>query len=219
MEIHSGSIAVRGSAHHRIEDAILVDDALGLYAVADGVTIPAGGAEASGLAVELLRRFYPENRDLERSLRRVHAEVLRERELRARTRAPFIGYSTLTAVVLDRDGYRLVHVGDSAALLCRDGRVRVLTPQHHDGRGALTQCVGMEEEFAPHAAGGGLRPGDHLVLATDGVTACVDADSIAAATVRHREPKRIAERLIAAASVAPVYDDDKSVVVLYVERM
>ncbi len=219
MEIRSHGISVRGSAHPRLEDAILVDDERGLYAVADGVTLPAGGAEASNLAVELLRRFYPEGRDLERSLRRVHAGVLEERERRARERAPFIGYSTLTAVALGGNHYRLVHAGDSAALLCREGRARVLTPEHHDEAGALTQCVGMEGAFAPYGAGGELRPGDHLVLATDGVTACVDGDSIGAAAARHRDPKRVAERLIAAASVAPVYDDDKSVVVLHVEGM
>lgn len=197
-----------------MEDAVLVDDDLGLYAVADGVTRPAGGAEASALAVESLHRFYREEPDLDRSLQRTHRKVLQEREDRARAGGPFVGYSTLTAAVVDGRGYRLAHVGDSAAILCRDGRATVLTVEHHDERGALVQCVGMEGEFKPHVAGGRLRPGDCLILATDGVTGCVDADAIAAVAARLREPMRIAERLVEAASVAPIYDDDKSVVAL-----
>lgn len=215
MKIASFGVAVRGSAHPEIEDAILVDDGLGLYAVADGITRPAGGAEASKLAVEGLRRAYRESRDLAQAFHRAHQEVLQERKVRVQER--FIGYSTLTAVALDGRRYLLAHAGDSVAILCRDGRAEVLTIEHHDEHGAIVQCVGLEGELEPMVAGGELRPGDHLVLATDGVTGSVDADEIAATAARHREPKRIAGRLIEAASVAPVYDDDKSVVVLCVE--
>ncbi len=210
-------IAARGSAHPEMEDAILMDDGLGLYAVADGVTRPAGGAIASRLAVESLLRFFREGRDLVAAVAGANRRITEER--RAQSGSRLIGYTTLTAVAVDGRGYTLVHVGDSAAILCRKGAATLLTPAHHDEKGALTQCLGMEEGFAPYRSSGELRPGDHLILASDGVTSHVDPEEMGALAANHPEPGRIAARLIQAASVKPVYDDDKSVVVLYVEGM
>lgn len=133
--------------------------------------------------------------------------------------APSSG-TTLTAVVLDGATARITHVGDARVWLVRDGGVRQLTHDHtvvaalieagqlspdearsHEHRAllnrALTPGVVADETAVD------LRPGDRLVVATDGVHAHVDdltpllladeapqvvADSVAAAVVAAGEP-------------------------------
>ncbi len=133
--------------------------------------------------------------------------------------APSSG-TTLTAVVLDGATARITHVGDARVWLVRDGGVRQLTHDHtvvaalieagqlspdearsHEHRTllnrALTPGVVADETAVD------LRPGDRLVVTTDGVHAHVDdltpllladeapqvvADSVAAAVVAAGEP-------------------------------
>lgn len=133
--------------------------------------------------------------------------------------APSSG-TTLTAVVLDGATARITHVGDARVWLVRDGGVRQLTHDHtvvaalieagqlspdearsHEHRTllnrALTPGVVADETAVD------LRPGDRLVVTTDGVHAYVDdltpllladeapqvvADSVAAAVVAAGEP-------------------------------
>ncbi len=133
--------------------------------------------------------------------------------------APSSG-TTLTAVVLDGAAARITHVGDARVWLARDGELRQVTHDHtvvaaliesgqltpdearsHAHRTllnrALTPGVVADETVLD------LRPGDRLVLTTDGVHAVVDdlaplllapaaaqevADAVAAAVAAAGEP-------------------------------
>ncbi|HSU03395.1 MAG TPA: MerR family transcriptional regulator [Nocardioides sp.] len=128
--------------------------------------------------------------------------------------------TTLTAVALDGATARVTHVGDARVWLVRDGELRQVTHDHtvvaglleagqltvdearsHEHRNllnrALTPGVAVDETVVD------LRPGDRLVLTTDGVHSHVDdlaplltdaaapqavADAVAAAVVRAGEP-------------------------------
>lgn len=96
--------------------------------------------------------------------------------------------ATLTAAVADADGVTVVHVGDSTAWLVREGELRKLTSAQtvaahllaageitaeealtHPKRGTLHQVVGGQNELSVDTIRLEARPGDRLVLATDGL--------------------------------------------------
>ena len=115
--------------------------------------------------------------------------------------APSSG-TTLTAVTLDGATARITHVGDGRVWLVRDGALRQVTHDHTVvaallESGQLTPGVVVDETSLD------LRPGDRLVLTTDGVHSVVDdlaplllaaaapqavADTVASAVVAAEEP-------------------------------
>jgi serine/threonine protein phosphatase PrpC len=141
--------------------------------------------------------------------------------------APSSG-TTLTAVVLDGDTARITHVGDGRVWLVRDGGLRQLTHDHtvvaalieagqlsadearsHEHRSllnrALTPGVVADEVVVD------LRPGDRLVLTTDGVHAHVD--DLARLLLTDDGPQDVADA-VAAAVVAAGEPDNHTVVVV-----
>ena len=105
--IVSYGASVKGEDHKENEDSILVEDKLGLYAVADGVTMPYGGGLASRLAISSLRSLF--KGDLAETILQVNTTVLDEKK------KPRIGSSTLTAAHLADGNVRIAHAGDSSA--------------------------------------------------------------------------------------------------------
>lgn len=126
------------------QDALLVLNDQGIWAVADGMGGHAGGDVASGLAVAAIRRLsakaiptaaaidpIPDAQSFLRSLveaanRRVFEESSTVRSLR--------GMGTTLVVLMIRDrpspvAY-LAHVGDSRAYLYREGTLQLLTRDH-----------------------------------------------------------------------------------------
>ena len=128
--------------------------------------------------------------------------------------------TTLTAVELDGSTARITHVGDARVWLVRDGALQQVTHDHtvvaglleagqltadearsHEHRNLLNRA--LTPGVAADSSEVELRPGDRLVLTTDGVHSWVDdlapllvqdapaqdvADAIAAAVVRAGEP-------------------------------
>jgi len=129
------------------EDALLLDDNLGLYAVADGIGGNEGGEVASRIAVETLAAAMPDllgEKDRTPPVERVRADdtafhALREAVVLAhrtiqqeRTETPGLANmgTTLTALLLrDRQAF-IAHIGDSRAYLFREGKLKQLTADH-----------------------------------------------------------------------------------------
>lgn len=107
--------------------------------------------------------------------------------------------TTLTAVVVDRESGAFVvgHVGDSRAYRLRDGLLEQLTrddtwvqqqvelgemdaarAKHSPYAHLLTQCIGLEEAPTPQILEGTARPGDALLLCTDGLVGMIDDEII-----------------------------------------
>jgi protein phosphatase len=128
------------------EDALLVDDELLLYGVADGMGGHAGGGTASRLAVETVQRtvraaraaapgaFAPAPPDasalpgvlrgaVEQACAVIHAAAQADPELAG------MG-TTVTAVLLDGRSAFVAHVGDSRCYLLRDGRIHQVSEDH-----------------------------------------------------------------------------------------
>ena len=153
------------------------------------------------------------------------------------------GGCTLTGVVIRDDRVALAHVGDSRAYLVTDGGIERLT-RDHSVVGALLANGEITEEEARHSPERGkilrslgslrsyqryyvdrlsatrdlatldLRPGDTVVLCTDGVSGEVDDDRIAAIVAEARAPGAIATELIRAALEAGAPDNATALVLV-----
>ena len=198
--------SIKGEDHKENEDAILVEDRLGLYAVADGVTMPYGGGPASRLAISSLRLMF--KGDLAETIPQVNRIVLEEKK-----KSPGIGSSTLTAAHLADGKVRIAHAGDSYGFLIRDNAMILKTaPQNREG--FLTNTIGEYFEGAT-VYNEEIRTGDHLILATDGVTAVLNQDEVLEAVARQKEPRRIVEYALGEIGRrARQYRDDRSMVVV-----
>lgn len=133
-----------GRVRSHNEDSHLVDPALGLYLVADGMGGHAGGAHASQLCVDVVDKVMRRGID---ALGRVAAEhrtiaiaemlAVAASEASARIhdqanadhRLQGMG-TTLTGLFVYGDRGYVVHVGDSRAFLLRGGTCRQLTTDH-----------------------------------------------------------------------------------------
>jgi serine/threonine protein phosphatase PrpC len=124
------------------EDAYLVDDELGFYAVADGVGGAADGEVASRMAVDVTRAYFAQHAaDIERlrtappALARAEGATLVGNAVQEACRAIHqVAKSgmrtTLTCMLRVRSFAIVGHVGDSRLYLIRKGDVHRLTDDH-----------------------------------------------------------------------------------------
>ena len=135
-EARLGGATDTGRVRDGNEDAYLVDDALELFAVADGMGGHRAGEVASATAIEALRASVDERHAGWRDAieRRQHGGVRRRRA--TDTSLTGMGTTLTAAISRRRDRCIVGHVGDSRAYLLHDGE---LAPAHHrpqPGRGA-----------------------------------------------------------------------------------
>src|SRR5207237_104863 len=165
--IVSYGASVKGEDHKENDDTIMVEDKLGIYAVADGSTMRYGGEPASRLAISSLRSLF--KGDLAETIPQVNRTVLEEKK-----KSPGIGSSTLTAAQVTDGSVRIAHAGDSSAFLIRENAMILKTaPQHREG--FLTNTIGEYCEGAT-LYNQDIKSGDYLILPTDGVTAARNED-------------------------------------------
>ncbi len=212
------------------EDAYLVDDAMGLIAVADGMGGHRAGEVASATALEALRAAINGGRPLRESIEdandAVYTKSLTDTSLRG------MG-TTLTAGTLVAGDTLLVgHVGDSRAYLLHDGELRQVTDDHslveelvregrltadeaavHPQRSIITRALGVDASVEVDVYPVELVPGDRLLLCSDGLTGMVQPDDIAATLRRESDPARAAAQLVDAANAAGGEDNITVVVV------
>lgn len=146
MEITAFGITDQGRVRGNNEDSLLVDDRLGLYAVADGMGGHKGGEVASRMAVDILRDSIARATEGNGAiLGMVDQNVSREANLlasgiRLANRAIFEAAgsnpdwrgmgTTMVAVLVHGGRAGIAHVGDSRAYLLRNGVLRQLTADH-----------------------------------------------------------------------------------------
>lgn len=147
MKLISFGKTDQGKTRTNNEDAFLVNDRLGLYAVADGIGGHEGGEVASRLAVEALSGMLREQFSGSRSAAAFDDSPEADRDLSSLRDAIVLANTTVrqaaaqdpaltgmgttvTAVLLRPRTSVFVHVGDSRAYLFRDGTLRQLTDDH-----------------------------------------------------------------------------------------
>lgn len=186
----SASVSDIGRVRRENQDAVLADDELGLWLVADGMGGHAGGARASTIARDTVREQVSNGTDLAGAVLAAH-EAIRSEQL-DNPEYNDMG-TTIVALAENKRHYEVCWVGDSRAYRISPGqnRFEMLTSDHnvagvlvasgaltpdeatrHPQRHVLTDCLGLAGEEAPRVdiVEGEWRPGDMILLCSDGLS-------------------------------------------------
>jgi serine/threonine protein phosphatase PrpC len=225
------------------EDAVLARPEIGLWAVADGMGGHGGGDIASRALVDALGRLPPPpsaSALLDEFEARVGAVNGALRELARREGRPVIG-ATLAALLIYGAHFACVWCGDSRVYRLRDGVLEQLSHDHSEvqdlvDRGVLdkaeakswprgnivTRAIGASDQAELEIVDGPVASSDRFLICSDGLTAHVEDDEIAA-HLAGADPRSICDALIALTlqrgaadnvSVVVVVCDDREVTVL-----
>jgi protein phosphatase len=193
-----------------------------LFVVADGMGGARAGEVASHIAVQAFERGLPDEGNpeerlstvVQRANREIHDASLNEQERAG------MG-TTIIAAYLTDDGVALAHVGDSRAYLLRDDKLTRLTEDHslveelvrggklteeealdHPQRSIITRALGPEPIVEVDTFTYPLRPGDVILLCSDGLTSMIPERQVELALVQSGSLAEAAGRLIDEANAA-----------------
>ena len=217
------------------EDAFRLDAEKGIFLVADGMGGHAAGEVASRLAADATLRIlsdatlpWPER--LESAFRSAHQDIV---ECCAGDPETEGMGTTLTVALLLRDGtLHLGHIGDSRAYLLTGEQLRQLTHDHtwvqkeidggrvpleeaksHPLSHILTRVLTSDEPGKPDISTTSVRPGDVVLLCTDGLHNMVDGPALLDFLMRTGDPAETCKRLITAANRAGGFDNSTVIVI------
>jgi protein phosphatase len=233
LRFRAGAATDVGRVRDHNEDGFLVDDTLGLVAVADGMGGHNAGEVASAAALDALRIAFSAGATIDSAVSAaneiVYEQSVADRNLRG------MG-TTLTAGALGIDGTLLLgHVGDSRAYIVRDGALDRITTDHSlveeliqagelteaeaerdPRRSMITRALGLEPGVDVDLESVDLRAGDRLLLCSDGLTTMVSEGEIASILSDEGDPHAAARTLVEAANDAGG-SDNITVVVIDIE--
>jgi len=190
------------------EDSYGYDAEQHLYVVCDGMGGRAAGEVASGLAVRTLIESFASNAAMRsegqpmpvahRLMQAILDANQAVREVGAEDPNLMSMGTTLVCTCLDGSRAVFGNVGDSRAYLIRDGNCSQVTQDHSllaealrageispeaaatsSLQSVITRAIGAEDAVDPDLYGAELRPGDILLLASDGLTRYVQPAEIA----------------------------------------
>ena len=147
-----------------------------ILAIADGLSVGGMGKEAAQTTVTSLVRDYfgtPPSWETREALGRIITAQNRWLHGVNKRRAPALGLTTLTALVLKGSAYTVAHVGDTRAYLLRGGVLTQLTQDHvadhPDMQNQLLRSVGAQDHIVVDYIQGEMQAGDVFILLSDGV--------------------------------------------------
>jgi protein phosphatase len=199
-----------------------------LFAVCDGMGGAEAGEVASALAAETLAARFAAGDGIAAAARAANAAV----HARAGERREESGMgTTLTAVVVDDEEGHFAHVGDSRAYRLRGEKLELLSDDHslvgemvregrltreeaavHPHRSILSRALGTEADVEVDEFSAGLRPGDVLLLCSDGLSGEV-GDDVIRELLAAEDPADAARGLVDAALAAGGHDNVTAVVI------
>jgi serine/threonine protein phosphatase PrpC len=200
-----------------------------LFVVADGMGGKLGGEVASEIVVRTLPESIKASlaarngtkapidtgKLLEEAIRAAQSSV-RERQA-ADAQLSGMG-TTCVAAILDANILTIANVGDSRAYLLREGRLTQITQDHSSVweqvlagqmtpdearlsrfRNQITRAIGSEVNSEPDVDMVELKPGDSILLCSDGLSSELDDDEIARLFAGVADPQAACEMLVEAA--------------------
>jgi len=208
-----------------------------LLAVADGLGGHKAGEVASSMAVDTLKGVfgeeYQKNMDgteVKALLKKAYSSA--HKRIKENATGEREGMSTTLVSAFVRDGTAIIaNTGDSRAYLIRGGKIAARTKDHslvqelldegeitaeeakrHPMRNIITKALGID--FGVDLYEWELKPGDVLLLSSDGLHDYVDEEKIVEVASEGRNAEEIARKLIEEA--LPVTRDNVTVVVFRV---
>ena len=189
-----------GRTRSQNEDAHLVREEAGLWAVADGMGGHHAGEFASRTVIDALAAVQPQPSAALLLAQCESCVVDANARVRAVSTATGETIGTTLAVLLVHEAnYACVWSGDSRIYRVRDGMLALMSRDHtqvqdmidngllsaEEGRvspyrNVITRAIGVSPEAELEIAGGLLRDGDLFLLCTDGLTTHVADDELAA---------------------------------------
>lgn len=224
-----------GRQRTRNEDAIAWDEARSYAVLADGVGGQNAGDVASRLVVSVLESRLRTACDgkatdvLAAAVREANALI----HTQSQSNPAYAGMgSTVVAVLFMPSEAIVAHVGDSRLYRLRAGSLDALTVDHSlvqelvsEGfltpeearasghRHVITRALGSAPEVTVEVCRFDVRPGDRLLLCSDGLSDMVDEDVIATLLSRRAPPEAIALDLVACANDNGGQDNISAIVI------
>ena len=215
--VEKASLTDVGRQRQSNEDSYL--ERAPVFAVADGMGGARAGEVASRIAVEAFDQ-QDESAPPEERLAGVAREANRRIYERAQGNTEHAGMgTTLTAVMVSGRDVAVSHVGDSRLYRLREGRLERLTEDHslveelvrqgrlspeeaenHPQRSIITRALGPEPDVEVETFTDPGRDGDVYLLCSDGLSAMVSEDEIAAILESRSSLEDAARKLVQAAN-------------------
>lgn len=225
------------------EDAFYVPDGnfdLPLFMVADGMGGHQAGDVASRVALSAMVDFFksqPDDSyklDMSRALRQAIRYSNLKVFMMANNASKLTGMgTTMAAVVFHNDRMYVAHIGDSRVYVHRDGKLLRITEDHslvaelvkngklteeearnHPQRNIITRAIGTERDVLADIIEWPVKPGDIVLLCTDGLTGLVsDAEIFKHIDENKESPQTAAENLVKLANEMGGYDNITVVVI------
>ncbi len=201
------------------------DDCIGIFALADGMGGHKKGEVASKIAVDSIIDFLKENilkscgikmdylddvikQGYNYANQKIFDKVLEDSSCEG------MG-TTLVVAVIYKDDMIMANVGDSRGYLLHNDEFRRITRDHsvveelvnanliteeearvHPRRNQITRAMGAEEIIIVDIFRKKIEKGDMILLATDGLTGCVEDEDIKNIIKQDKDIKEICEDLI-----------------------
>jgi protein phosphatase len=228
-------ISDKGPVRENNEDRCLVDMALGLAIVADGMGGAACGEIASALTVETVSACLKSPAEAlapEQLVKEAIREANRRVLARARQEAACDGMgSTIVAAYWTPPRLVIANVGDSRAYLFRGGELSQLSYDQtlanelrrtlhlsdeqiaeYPHRNVLTMAIGSTDDLAVQTREETLAPGDEILLCSDGLWGAVSDEAIAEILAERRPLRETVEKLVETAKTRRSEDNITAVV-------
>jgi protein phosphatase len=242
LTVRVGADTSIGHFRKNNEDAFSLDDRLGLYIVSDGMGGMQHGDIAARLVTQVLPRMIESQwgrtakLDLQEQGHMIQEQMLfLSRAIHEQSHANGMSRgmgATAVLAFLSGDCALIAHQGDSRAYLFRKHRLIRLTRDHsvvamllrageitqqealrHPARAQLTRFMGMRDSVPGDLCRIRSRPGDRLLLCSDGLFGMVPDSEIARLLETRVTPEDAAHTLIQAADDAGGQDNSTAVVI------
>lgn len=169
------------------EDALFVNEAEGLWLVADGIGGHGNGDKASAAVVEHVES-YCQRRSVEESLADITSRLRKAHQVCKNMAGAEMPSSTVAALVIFQSKAILIWAGDSRIYRLRNGELTLLTEDHNlaqeryktgelsleaaqrlKSANVLTRAVGVHQDLHLDADFAEVEAGDRFLVCTDGL--------------------------------------------------
>ena len=201
------------------------DGCIGIFALADGMGGHNKGEVASKIAVESIIEFLKENIShahgikmdyLDDVIKQGYNYANKEIYSKSLEDESYIGMgTTLVVAVVYKNQAVIANVGDSRCYLVNKDKIKKITRDHsvveelvyanliteeeaktHPRRNQITRAMGVEEIIIVDIYRQKLNVGDIILLASDGLTGCVDDEGIQNIILENENMKEVSQDLI-----------------------